>query len=144
MWMIWALSILMLLSLFDPPRLKVRVLRLQMVGSQLPHSQPTTSSVRDGILAPTVAQIHSPVGISMLTSIVHNNQREVMPWDCGVQCSKTMTIFKPLEWRHCPNPTYCLTLYWLPSTWGLSIEFPCLEKGTFKRPWLFFHSRWFV
>lgn len=63
----------MLPSLFDPHRLKARVLRLRMVGSQLPHSQPTTKFVLEGILAPTVAQIHSLVGTSMLASIVPNN-----------------------------------------------------------------------
>ena len=65
----------MLASLFDPHRRKVRVLRLQMVGSQLPHSQPRTSSALDGILAPTVVQILSIVGTSMLAFIVPNNTK---------------------------------------------------------------------
>jgi len=44
---------------FDPHRLKVRVLRLRMVGNQLLHSQLTMNSVLDGILALTVVQILS-------------------------------------------------------------------------------------
>ena len=104
----------MLLSPSDPHRPKVRALRQRMVRNRLSHSQPTTNSVLDGILAPTVVPTLKLVGTSMFASIVPNNTKEshaLVQWGLVL---KNNDLFSPAQMKTLPKPTLMSRLLLTP------------------------------